>query len=127
VPNTVLIIEDNEALRENTAELLAIHQYTVLSAANGTLGFSLARTKSPDVILCDMVMPGTDAYGFIEMVKGDPVVSKIPIVFFSAGTISPEHQRELISSASGFVKKPFSLEELLSKLEAALQGRSHAN
>lgn len=125
VPKTVLIIEDNENLRENTAELLGIHQYNVLAAPNGTLGFSLARSKRPDVILCDMVMPTTDAYGFIKMARKDPVVSTIPVVFFSAGTISAEKQRELIQSASGFVKKPFSQEELLSKLEAALKGGTH--
>lgn len=117
---TILIIEDNEEVRENTAELLAIYQYNVLTADNGEIGFLLAKDKKPDVILCDMVMPKTDGHGFLKLARNDSIVSGIPVVFFSAGTLPVGRQQQLIQSANGFLKKPFLQEELLAMLEAAL-------
>lgn len=121
--NSILIIEDNEYVRENTAELLALHHYHVLTAENGKTGFDLAKQQHPDVILCDMVMPKTDGYGFLNLAKKDADVSSIPVVFFSAGTLPVGRQQQLIGSANGFLKKPFLQEELLAKLEAALRNK----
>src|SRR6478735_10702638 len=99
---TILIIEDNEEIRDNTAELLAINHFNVLTADNGRTGFDVAKSKNPDLILCDMVMPETDGQGFLELLNKNESVRKIPIIFFSAGTSLPSVQNKLIKAADGF-------------------------
>lgn len=119
---TILIIEDNEEIRDNTAELLSFHQYNVLTAVDGSKGFDVARKEQPDLILCDMMMPETDGQKFLELAKADTVVRHIPLIFFSAGTVPHVVQKRLIKASDGFLKKPFLEEELLTKIETALAG-----
>lgn len=116
---TILIIEDNAEVRENTAELLEVNNYFVLTAKNGGEGFELAKKHLPDLILCDIMMPETDGKMFLKLAKANKAVKEIPLIFFSAGT-APEIQREILKSANGFLKKPFSEQELLTKIQTSL-------
>lgn len=109
----ILIIEDNDEIRENTAELLGLHNYDVFTAEEGGKGFEMAQKYGPDLILCDIMMPETDGRRFLRLAKNDKIVRNIPLIFFSAGTGSPEVQRNLIKAANGFLQKPFTEEELL--------------
>lgn len=109
----ILIIEDNEEIRENTAELLGLHNYFVLTAQEGGQGFELAKKHEPDLILCDIMMPETDGRRFLKLARNDDAVRDIPLIFFSAGTAAPEVQTSLTRVANGFLKKPFTEEELL--------------
>lgn len=118
--NKVLVIEDDEAIRENTAELLAIGNYQVLTAENGSTGFAQAKKHSPDVVLCDMMMPETDGRTFLKLVRNDKTLQHIPIIFFSAGTMSLKEQNRLIKAGNGFLKKPFLEEELLQIVDSVL-------
>lgn len=117
---TILIIEDNEEIRENTAELLSIHHYRVLTAENGQDGFALAKSSHPDLVLCDMMMPETDGRYFLIQAKEDKDLQHTPVVFFSAGTASQVVQKKLINAADGFLKKPFLEEDLLGTIERVL-------
>jgi CheY-like chemotaxis protein len=118
--NKVLVIEDDEAIRENTAELLAIGNYNVITAENGSAGFVQAKEHHPDVVLCDMMMPKTDGHTFLKLVRGDKNLQHIPIIFFSAGTLSINEQNRLIKAGNGFLKKPFLEEDLLNIIQATL-------
>ena len=109
----ILIIEDNDEIRENTAELLQLHHYDVFTAEEGGEGFEMAKKLEPDLILCDIMMPETDGRKFLRLARTDKAVREIPLVFFSAGTATPEVQRSLSKAADGFLKKPFTEEELL--------------
>ena len=109
----ILIIEDNDEIRENTAELLQLHDYDVFTAEEGGEGFEMAKRVEPDLILCDIMMPETDGRKFLRLARNDKAVRDIPLVFFSAGTAAPEVQRSLSKAANGFLKKPFTEEELL--------------
>ena len=109
----ILVIEDNDEIRENTAELLELHDYTVFTAVEGGMGFELAKLIEPDLILCDIMMPETDGRTFLKLAKEDPTIREIPLIFFSAGTASPEVQKSLVRAANGFLKKPFTEEDLL--------------
>jgi CheY-like chemotaxis protein len=109
----ILIIEDNAAIRENTAELLELNRFSVLTAENGQAGFELAKTSVPDVILCDMMMPDTDGQQFLKLVKEDNITANIPLVFFSAGSLAPEIQEQLVAGKDDYLKKPFTEEDLL--------------
>jgi CheY-like chemotaxis protein len=117
----ILVIEDNSEIRENTVELLQLHQYNVMAAANGGIGFQMAKENLPDLILCDMMMPETDGRQFLQLAKAHKDVQHIPIVFFSAGTPSIEIQKGLIRQSNGFIKKPFSEYELLETIKREIK------
>jgi CheY-like chemotaxis protein len=113
----ILIIEDNDEIRENTAELLELHHYDVFTAEEGGEGFEMAKKHEPDLILCDIMMPETDGRKFLRLARSDKAVRDIPLVFFSAGTATPEVQKLLAKAANGFMKKPFTEEELLNAID----------
>lgn len=120
----ILVIEDNDEIRENTVELLELSNYNVLAAENGRIGFDMAKKYHPDLIICDMMMPETDGRMFLQLAKADKEVQKIPLIFFSAGTPAIEVQRDLIKASNGFLKKPFSEEELLWTIEREINTRA---
>ncbi len=66
---TILIIEDNLDVRENTAEILELANYKVLQAENGKQGVELAQQVKPDLIICDIMMPVLDGYGVIHLLS----------------------------------------------------------
>lgn len=109
----ILIIEDNDEIRENTAELLGLHNYNVFTAEEGGEGFELAKKHGPDIILCDIMMPQTDGARFLKLARNHRDIRDIPLIFFSAGTAIPEVQGRLSKAADGFLKKPFTEDELL--------------
>lgn len=116
----ILIIEDNSEIRENTSELLELNNYQVLAAETGNTGFELAKEHRPELILCDMMMPGTDGEKFLKLAKEDQSVQGIPIIFFSAGSILPALQQTLINGANAYLQKPFTEEELLKSIRKVL-------
>jgi CheY-like chemotaxis protein len=120
----ILIIEDNDEIRENTAELLGLHNYNVFTAEEGGEGFELAKKHEPDLILCDIMMPETDGRRFLKLARNDRMVRDIPLIFFSAGTGSPEVQKALIKAANGFLQKPFTEEELLKAVKKFLNNKN---
>lgn len=117
----VLIIEDDIAIRENTAELLELNEFIVMTAENGHVGYELAKEQAPDVILCDMLMPETDGRQFLKLVKEDDFTKEIPLIFFSAGSLSPKIHQQLTSGKDRFLKKPFTENELLSVIKKSFQ------
>ena len=119
----VLVIEDDQFIRENTAELLSISKYQVLTAENGRKGYEQARLHHPDLALCDMMMPESDGRGFLKQIRNDDVLRTIPIIFFSAGTLSLEDQNSLVNEVDGFLRKPFTKEDLLRTIQHVLHKR----
>ena len=66
---TILLIEDNNEIRENTAEILELSGYKVLQAENGKHGVEIAITNHIDLIICDIMMPVIDGYGVIHLIN----------------------------------------------------------
>ena len=122
---TILIIEDSPEIRENTAELLALNNYAVVTAADGASGFALARRTAPDLVLCDMMMPETNGRFFLKMVKADKDLRHVPVIFFSAGTLSANDQYNLAKAADGFLKKPFMEKDLLQSIQDVLNKKKN--
>lgn len=120
----ILIIEDNDEIRENTAELLELHDFDVFTAEEGGAGFELAKKHGPDLILCDIMMPETDGRRFLKLARNDDAVRHIPLIFFSAGTGPAELQKALIKAADGFLRKPFTEEELLKAVKKFMNSRN---
>jgi CheY-like chemotaxis protein len=120
IMKTILVIEDNDEIRENTAELLLLNNYHVLTAENGNKGFELAKAGKPDLIICDMMMPESDGRTFLKLAKEEKSVQHVPIIFFSAGTLPVTEQNNLTSLGNGFLKKPFLEKDLLGSIQDVL-------
>lgn len=116
----ILIIEDDTALRENTAELLELAGYTVFAAPNGSIGITVAKSELPDVIICDIMMPEIDGYGVLEAVLQESSTAQIPFIFLSAKTEHKEIRKGMDLGADDYLTKPFEEEELLSAIESRL-------
>ena len=82
--NTILLIEDNVEIRENTAEILELANYKVVTAENGKDGVEKAAAVKPDVIICDIMMPVLDGYGVLHMLNKNEQLRDIPFVFLTA-------------------------------------------
>jgi DNA-binding response OmpR family regulator len=117
----ILIIEDDAAIRENTAELLELRKYTVLTAETGSIGYALAQEHKPNLILCDLMMPETNGLEFLKLAREDTTVQNTPIIFFSAGSFAPEINLDLINGGHAYLVKPFTEEELLITIKKVLQ------
>jgi len=81
--NTILIIEDNDAIRQNTTTFLEQANYKVLQAPNGKTGLKMA-SKSPDLIICDIMMPKMNGYSLLYMLNKNPEIANIPFLFLTS-------------------------------------------
>jgi len=117
---TILLIEDDLALRENTAELLELSNYKVTTASNGKLGIEQAKQHIPDIIICDIMMPEIDGYGVLEAISANEKTMHIPFIFLSAKTEHKEIRKGMDLGADDYLTKPFEEEELLSAIESRL-------
>ncbi|MFI5135600.1 MAG: response regulator [Chitinophagales bacterium] len=122
--NTILIIEDNLEIRENTTEILELEGYEVISAANGKVGFDLACEKKPHLILCDILMPELNGYEVFELLKQDEETASIPFIFITASVEKSQVQMGLSMGADGYLRKPFETIELLEMVAMALHRSS---
>ncbi len=117
---TILLIEDDKALRENTEELLELEGYSVLTAPNGKIGIQVAKQKLPDIIVCDIMMPEVDGYGVLENLSNDKETQHIPFIFLSAKTEHKEIRKGMDLGADDYLTKPFEEEDLMSAIESRL-------
>jgi len=122
---TILLIEDNIDIRENTSELLELQGYQVISAENGKTGLALAKERKPDIILCDILMPGSDGYEVLQGLTNDMAVSSIPFIFLTASVEKKEVEKAFGLGAHGYIQKPFEPEELFRTIEAFLSESSN--
>lgn len=118
---TVLVIEDNEDIRENTCELLELEGYKVITAINGNAGIILAKEQLPDIILCDIMMPEADGYEVCTVLKQYPSTSAIPFIFISASVEKKAIDEGISLGAVEYIQKPFDPDELFEALTRCLQ------
>ncbi len=117
---TILLIEDDKALRENTEELLELSGYSLLTAPNGKIGIEIAKKELPDIIICDIMMPEVDGYGVLENLSADEKTKQIPFIFLSAKTEHKEVRKGMDLGADDYLTKPFDEEDLISAVESRL-------
>ena len=116
----VLLIEDDNVLRENTAELLEFADYEVITASNGLKGIEAAKLHLPDVIVCDIMMPKIDGYEVLETLSGDHDTQMIPFIFLSAKTERKDVRKGMELGADDYLTKPFEESELVGAIESRL-------
>ena len=117
---TILLIEDDTVLRENTAELLELSGYKVSTAPNGKIGIQKAQQNPPNIIICDIMMPEVDGYGVLEAMNSQDNTSHIPFIFLSAKTEHKEIRKGMDMGADDYLTKPFDEEDLMSAVESRL-------
>ncbi|RAJ09104.1 response regulator [Arenibacter echinorum] len=117
---TILLIEDDRALRENTEELLELSGYSMITAPNGKIGIQMAKEKLPDIIVCDIMMPEVDGYGVLKELSSNEKTKHIPFIFLSAKTEHKEIRRGMDLGADDYLTKPFEEEDLVSAIESRL-------
>ncbi|MCC6372321.1 MAG: response regulator [Bacteroidia bacterium] len=118
---TILLIEDNPDVRENTAEILELANYKVLQAENGKLGVEIAQQVKPDLIICDIMMPVLDGYGVIHLLNKSQDTASIPFIFLTAKSERLDFRKGMEMGADDYISKPFDDIELLKAVESRLK------
>jgi len=117
----LLLIEDNNEIRENTAEILELAGYKVRTAENGKIGVELALQEKPHLIICDIMMPVLDGYGVLHLLNKNPDLTGIPFIFLTAKAERSDFRRGMEMGADDYITKPFSDIELLNAVESRLK------
>jgi DNA-binding NarL/FixJ family response regulator len=118
---TILLIEDNASLRRNIAEILMLEGYHVLTAASGASGLEQARAERPDLILCDIMMPGMDGYEVLAQIRGEATTASLPLIFLTAKGDMPDLRLGMSLGADDYLPKPVSRLDLLKAVSIRLQ------
>ncbi len=116
----ILLIEDDTVVRENTAELLELANYNVITAANGKLGVVEAKKHKPSIIICDIMMPELDGYGVLQILSKEKTTKHIPFIFLTAKTEHKDIRKGMDMGADDYLTKPFDETELISAIESRL-------
>lgn len=118
---TILLIEDDADMRDNTAETLEMAGYTVMKAENGKRGLELARATPPDLVLSDIMMPELDGYGVLNVLSRNPATAEVPFIFLSAKAERSDVRKGMELGADDYLTKPFEVSELLNAVEGRLK------
>lgn len=118
---SILVIDDNPDIRDNTAEILELAGYRTLTAENGKKGVDIALKEKPDVIVCDIMMPELDGYGVLHMLRKNPDAQDIPFIFLTAKTERSDLRKGMEMGADDYITKPFEDIELLNAVEIRLR------
>ncbi|EDX78164.1 hypothetical protein MC7420_7902 [Coleofasciculus chthonoplastes PCC 7420] len=109
----ILVIEDEESVRENILELLDAEGFDAIIAENGQKGLHLAQQHDPDLILCDVLMPEMDGYGVLSALRSQGKTATIPFLFLTAKAAKTDIKQGMNLGANAYLTKPFTLAELL--------------
>jgi CheY-like chemotaxis protein len=122
---TVLIIEDEIHIRRLTVTVLELAGYRALEAANGPQALHLIHEKQPDVITCDITMPGMTGFEVLETIKSQPETADIPVIMLTAIGQEKDSVRAIEMGAADFITKPFSSTNLIETIERQLAARKN--
>jgi serine/threonine protein kinase len=123
----ILVVEDDAEIRKNLGRMLRMENFDVLTAENGDVAIALVRQHLPALILSDVMMPVLDGYGFLEALRADPLISRIPVIFLTALADRVDMRRAMNLGADDYLTKPFSQEELLTAINARIKRHTPAD
>lgn len=113
----ILIVEDDEMLREMMLQHLELADHLVTAASNGEEGLEKARNVRPDLILMDITMPVLDGLEAIRRLKNDRSLRDIPVIALTARASHEDRQQALEAGADEYESKPIDFPRLLAKVE----------
>jgi CheY-like chemotaxis protein/uncharacterized membrane protein YqhA len=117
---TILVIEDNPSIRENTAEILRLANYEIITASNGKEGLDIAVHQTPDLILCDIMMPEMNGYEVLTAVRSNPKMIGTPFIFLTAKTEKNEIREGMNLGPDDYITKPFNEADLLQAIKSRI-------
>ena len=117
----VLVIEDEELIRESILNLLNTRGFSATGSNNGQIGLQLAKEIVPDLILCDVRLPELNGYEVLRAIRQDPTTANIPLIFLTAEATEDVLSRGQLLGANGYLAKPFTTVELLEAIASCLR------
>ena len=117
----ILIADDNEANLALTEYLLRSAGHCTVAAANGEQALQLARASRPDLMVCDLQMPGLDGYAVLAQVRGDPDLRDLPVVALTAYSRDSDRTSVLVAGFNGYLSKPIDPERFVEQIEQHLR------
>ena len=115
---TLLLIDDDAAVLEMNKKYLVSQDFKVYTASNPLLGLNIAKTKHPDLIVLDVMMPGMDGYELCGRIRQ---FSAAPIIFLTGKVSEDDKIKGLVTGGDDYIIKPFSLKELKARIDAQLR------
>ena len=119
--HTILIVDDEDSIRDMLSIALDAAGYNVLQAINAQTAHSIAVDRNPDLILLDWMMPGTTGLELLRRLKRDEITEKIPVIMLTAKAQEANKLSGLDAGADDYIAKPFSPRELISRVKAVLR------
>ena len=120
----ILVIEDDQFVRENILELLEAEEFATVGAENGTAGVLLAKAEKPDLIICDVMMPEMDGFGVLQELRSHEKTATIPFIFLSAKADQIDLRQGMELGADDYVTKPFTRADILKAITTRLQKKA---
>ena len=117
----ILIIEDDKTVRENLQSLLTEEGYMVFASRDGEKGILAAKKEIPDLIICDIMMPGKDGYAVLKELSDDNDTRGIPFVFLTAKVEKMDIRMGMNLGADDYLFKPFDADDLLKAISSRLK------
>ena len=118
----ILIIEDNPANIELMSFLLSAYGHTPLNAPDGARGVAAARSELPDLIACDVNLPGMDGFQVLAALRQEPALAAVPVLAVTALAMAGDREKVLAAGFDGYISKPIEPESFVAELEAFLAG-----
>lgn len=122
--NKILVIEDEPEMRRNLLTILRRENFAAFSAENGVAGLEQARRIRPDLIVCDVMMPGLDGYGVLTALRATPHTANIPFIFLTARGEKPDVRAGMNLGADDYLTKPVAKGDLMEAIRARLKRRA---
>ena len=116
----VLVIDDEQLIRQVVNRLLTFEGYEVIEAPYGQAGYQMAVSEKPNVILLDLMMPVMDGFAVLSKLKRQPKTKAIPVIILTARIDAESERRCMESGAVDYIKKPWGPGELGDRIAMAL-------
>lgn len=123
-PRTVLVADDDEDILQLVSFRLERAGYNVVTAADGQQALAAAREHQPDLAVLDVMMPGLNGYEVTRQLRADSATAQIPVILLTARVQEADVSRGFEAGADDYLRKPFSPQELRSRVQAILARRS---
>jgi len=121
VPRKILIVEDEREIRDLLAHYLRKEGFAAVIASDGTTGLSAARRERPDLVLLDILLPGTDGLSVLRAIRSDAAIGRTPVIMLTAKGDETDRVVGLELGADDYIPKPFSPREVVARIKAILR------
>lgn len=123
----ILVIEDEQAIREDILEILVNNGFESMGAEDGLMGMELLRHHHPDLIICDITMPNLDGYGFLQALRASAEFAATPFIFMTARADRSSQRLGMNLGADDYITKPIGQKDILQAIAARLHKKSYQN